>query len=525
MSVGSLSGDVRRLAGFIESGRTRARGDPAVATVTIAIVALTVLAAVLRFTRLAHQGFWFDEANSAADVHYSPGRMLGLLPQNETTPPLFYCVAWVWARVFGFGEFALRSLPALAGVATVPVMYATGAKFVSRRAGVVAAALTACNPFLVWYSQEFRPYMPMVLLSAASLLAFAHARERPSRRALIAWAVISALALADHYYAALVIAPEAVWLLADHRRTRGAWAAIAFVGACGLALLPLAISQNSTGNASWIARIPLVPRLGQIVPEFLIGFQAPSARVLESVAEVCVVIAFVLLAVRADRGERRGALVAGTIAVSGFVLNLVLIAGGIDDLITRNVLALWPPAAIVVAAGLGARRAGWLGTAAAAAVAVTGVVAVIGVAVDRGFERPDWRAVGRVLGAEPPHSVRERAILVQDYRDLLPLSLYLHGLHWLGHSPARVTQFDVVSIKAPRVALCWWGAACNLTGSTMQRSYAIAGMHAVSRRRALQFTVLEMASSKPVLVTPAAVAAALKTTRFRHDELLVQKQS
>ena len=50
--------------------------------------------------------------------------MLGLLPQNETTPPLFYCVAWVWARVFGFGEFALRSLPALAGVATVPVMYA-----------------------------------------------------------------------------------------------------------------------------------------------------------------------------------------------------------------------------------------------------------------------------------------------------------------------------------------------------------------------------------------------------------------
>jgi hypothetical protein len=524
VSVGSLSGDVRRPSGFIESGRARVRGDPATMTITIAIVSLIGLAAALRFARLAHQGFWFDEANSAADLRYSPGKMLGLLPQNETTPPLFYCVAWVWARVFGFGEFALRSLPALAGVATVPVMYAATAKLVTRRAGVFAAALTACNPFLVWYSQEFRPYMPMVLLSAAGLLAFAYARERPTRRAMIAWAIISALALADHYYAMLVVVPEAVWLLADHRRARSVWAAIAFVGVCGLALLPLAISQNSTGNASWIAPIPLVPRLAQIVPQFLIGFQAPSARLLESIAEACVVIAFVLLAVRADRTERNGAVVAGTIAVAGFILNLLLIAGGVDDLITRNLLALWPPAAIVVAAGLGARRAGWLGIAAVVTACATGVIAVVGVAVDRGFQRPDWRAVGRVLGAEPPRSVRERAILVQDYRDLLPLSAYVHGLQWL-HSPTRVTQFDVVSIKAPRVPLCWWGAACNLTGSTLQKSYPIAGMHTVSRRRALQFTVLQMDSSKPVLVTPSSVAAALRTTRYRHDELLIQKQT
>jgi mannosyltransferase len=523
VSVGSLSAG--RLAGVIDSGRERARGDPAATVVTVALVSLIVLAAILRFTRLAHQGFWFDEANSAADLRYAPGKMLGLLPQNETTPPLFYCVAWVWARIFGFGEFALRSLPALAGVATVPVMYLATARLVSRRAGIVAAALTACNPFLVWYSQEFRPYMPMVLLAAAGLLAFAHARERPSRGALIAWAVISSLALADHYYAVLVVVPEAVWLLADHRRARGVWAAIAFVAICGAALLPLAVSQNSTGNASWIHPIPLVPRLAQIVPQFLIGFQAPSARVLETIAEVCVLVAFVLLAVRADRGERRGALVAGTIVLAGFALNLLLVAVGIDDLITRNVLALWPPAAIVVAAGLGARRAGVLGIAAVVAVCATGVVAVIGVAVDRGLQRPDWRAVGRVLGAEPPPSVAERVILVQDYRELLPLSLYVPGLHRLGRSSARVSQFDVVSIKAPRVPLCWWGAACNLTGSTMQRGYAIAGMHAVSRRRALQFTVLQMDCTKPVLVTGAEVAAALRTTSLRHDELLIQKRT
>jgi Dolichyl-phosphate-mannose-protein mannosyltransferase len=493
--------------------------------VILAVAALTGLAAVLRFTLLAHQGFWFDEANTAADIRYSPGQMLGLLPQNETTPPLFYCVAWVWARVFGFGEFALRSLPALAGVATVPVMYAATAKLLSRRAGVVAAALTACNPFLIWYSQEFRPYMPMVLLSAASLLAFAYARERPSGRAVAVWAIICALGIANHYYALLVAVPEAVWLLALYRRNRAVWAAVVLVGAVGLALLPLALSQNHTGNASWIAPIPLVPRLAQIVPQFLIGFQAPAQQVLLRVAELVVLIAVGMLAFRADRAERNGALVAGTIAVAGFVLNLLMIAGGVDDLITRNLLALWPPVAIVVAAGLGARRASWLGIVVTVAVCATGIVAVIGVDTNRGFQRPDWRAVGRVLRASPAPGVGERAVLVQDYRDRLPLSLYLPGLNFLNAASARVKELDVVSIQAPRVPLCWWGAACNLSGSRMQRTYAIPGFHVVWRRRAYQFTVLHMVSSRPVVLTPAIVAAALRTTIFRRDELLVQRRS
>src|SRR5207245_8770195 len=157
------------------------------------------------------------------------------------------------------------------------------------------AALTACNPFLIWYSQEFRPYEPLVLLSAAGLLAFAIVREDPTHRAMIAWAVISALAIADHYYAFLLVVPQAIWLLWLHRRNRAVQIAFAAVAVVGFALLPLAIKQNHTGNASWIAPIPLGPRLGQIIPNFLIGFQAPAAHVLERVADVVVIIALLLL--------------------------------------------------------------------------------------------------------------------------------------------------------------------------------------------------------------------------------------
>jgi predicted membrane-bound mannosyltransferase len=76
----------------------------------LAVLALTLAAAVLRFYGLGHQGFWFDEANTAQLVKLSPGAMLGLIPQTESTPPLYYCVAWLWSRVFGDGEAGLRSL-------------------------------------------------------------------------------------------------------------------------------------------------------------------------------------------------------------------------------------------------------------------------------------------------------------------------------------------------------------------------------------------------------------------------------
>jgi Dolichyl-phosphate-mannose-protein mannosyltransferase len=69
------------------------------------------------------------------------GGMLRAIPQVEATPPLYYVVAWVWARVFGLDEPGIRSLSALAGTATVPVVYLAARELATRRIGLVAAAL------------------------------------------------------------------------------------------------------------------------------------------------------------------------------------------------------------------------------------------------------------------------------------------------------------------------------------------------------------------------------------------------
>jgi mannosyltransferase len=523
VSVGSLaSDDLRSPVSGGRAGLTGAMATPAFAMVA----ALTALAAVLRFYGLGHQGFWFDEANTALLVHFSPGKMLGLIPQSESTPPLYYCVAWVWARVFGDGEAGLRSLSALAGVLVVPVAYGVAAKLISRRAGVIAAGLTACSPLLIWYSQEARSYELLVLLTGLSLLAFVYARAAPTTRVLVLWVLAAAASLATHYYAALAVAPQAVWLLAEHRDRRGVRIAVAIVAVCGLALIPLAVSQNGTGHDAWIASAPFAPRLRQIIPQFLIGTNAPDRTVVKYLAFALALVALGLLAFRARGSERRGPLVAGGLALGGFVLGLVLVLVGFDDLITRNILALWLPAAVMVAGALALPRAHIAGIAIAVGLCAIGVFATVGIAADRSMQRPDWRPVARALAVAPRAGTAAdagRAILIQHYGYLLPLSLYLPHLQTFS-APERVTELDVISMVSPQQPLCWWGAACNLIPSQMQRRYDIPGFRIVSRRHVLQFTILRMVARRPVRLTRADVARSLHTTSLRRDKLIYQRR-
>jgi uncharacterized membrane protein len=506
----------------------------------VVLALLMVLGTALRFWRLRHQGFWFDEANTSQEVHDTPGQMLTLLKHYESTPPFYYCVAWVWARIFGLGEAGLRSLSAVSGVLVVPLAYALGSKLFSRRSGLIAAALAATSPLLIWYSQEARAYELAVLLTGISMLAFLYADEEPSPPALAVWVIASALAVATEYYAALVVVPEALWLIYRHRRKRPLQLSIGALAPWGAALLWFAISQNSTGHASWIKHISLGPRIGQVFPQFLIGFGSPGGVALSWVAGVVALIALGLLALHV-RGSadawRRGALIVGGILGVAVVLNALMVAVGIDNVLTRNAITLWLPAALLVAGGLGLRRAGVAGLAVAAVLSGVGVAAAVGAAVDRSYQRPDWRGVVRVLGIRPAPGVSERALLVQDYRDVLPLSLYMPLLRAWHHTGTNkyshytrsypVSELDIVAIHSPRAPStgCWWGSACNLVSTRLQGSYPIPGFRAIWIRRSHQFMIMRMVASRPVLLSPQMVSQALTNTQLKYDDLLVQAAS
>src|SRR5579864_3709431 len=87
-----------------------------VQTETWLLLAITVLAAVLRFVNISSQSYWLDESQAVHELNLGFGAMLSAWSSYEWNPPLYLVIAWPWAKVFGTGELGLRSLSALLGI-------------------------------------------------------------------------------------------------------------------------------------------------------------------------------------------------------------------------------------------------------------------------------------------------------------------------------------------------------------------------------------------------------------------------
>jgi uncharacterized membrane protein len=235
------------------------------------VAGLTTVAALLRFATLGVQSYHHDEIVTASRIlGGSFDRAMNAVGFSESAPPLYYALAWFWTQLTGTGEFGLRSLSALAGVATVPVAFLIGVELRGRRAGLMAAALVAVNPMLLWYSQEARAYSLLALFSSVALLFCIRALRNGRRRDFTLWGVASALALATHYFALFPLLAEALLLL----RRRGLRTSLAgyWIAALAAAMLaPLAIHQMSIGHAEWIGGLSLGHRLWESAGTFVTG--------------------------------------------------------------------------------------------------------------------------------------------------------------------------------------------------------------------------------------------------------------
>jgi mannosyltransferase len=447
------------------------------------LLGLVALAAVLRFWRIGHQSYWLDEAFTANVVRRDFGGMLEGVRHTESTPPLYYMLAWLWERVFGWHEAGLRSLSALAGVATVPAAYAAARARFDERAALIAAALFAVNPYFVWYSQEARAYALLVLLCTVALVYLL--RGEPWR-----WSIAAALALLTHYFAAFLILPQAAWLLWRHR-SRAVALATAVPVAVAVALLPLAIAQRNSGHTLFISDIPFGTRLASLPKKLATGELGTPTPVIGLVVGAALA-AGALLSLR-----RGGGLLLG-LAGANVGLALVLKLAGLDYFFPRNLIEAFVPLLVAVAAGFAAVR---LGPVLAAAAALAAVALVLQVSVNPSVQRDDWRGAVHALGT----ASSARALVVTPEPAKTPLRLYAGRLERITPAGATVDEVDLVAnARPPRFAV----------------PPAPPGFRLVSARRAESFVVLRYAALAPRLVGPNFLAP-LRLDRAKPAALLV----
>jgi len=480
--------------------------ERAAATPWLTLGAIVALAAALRFATLRTQSIWFDEAATWDLVRRPFGTMLSRIPDGESNPPLFYALEWAWTRVFGDGEAGLRSLPALAGLLTVPVAYAiarcaaAGAReAVAARAGLAAAALVAVNPLLVWFSQEARSYALATLLSALALLLLQRTLADRRGRALAAWALVAALALATHYFTAFVLAPQALWLLWRHPRRRGAAIAVGAVALAGLALLPLLIAQS--GNPYDIAGTSLALRLAQLPKQFLLGYRGPFALPFGLLGAALAAGGGWLLLRRTLRPVREQALLLAVIGGVAVALPLLAALIGADYLNTRNLLPALIPLLAALGIAYGASAQPRAGLALLAALCAVSLGIVIAVAADAQYQRQDWKGLARALGA----SDSARALVVSPANGELALRYYRRGLRTMGPAGARVGEVDVVAVAGSRDP----GEAPELPALTAT-ALGVAGFGPALQTRTGTYALLRFpaaAGATAVAVTPDPLGA------------------
>ncbi|MEH1907801.1 MAG: glycosyltransferase [Nostoc sp.] len=161
------------------------------------------------------------QPNPAASI----GDVIHNLVTQDTHPPLYFVLAYLWMKLFKsdgglVSLFAARSLPALIGAASIPCAYVLGrVAFRSPLVGHLAAAMMAVSPYGIFLAQEARHYSLAALWVTASLtclvIATRHIQNRTPLPIWIAllWVEINALGVATHYFFTLTLCTEAVVLI------------------------------------------------------------------------------------------------------------------------------------------------------------------------------------------------------------------------------------------------------------------------------------------------------------------------
>lgn len=282
--------------------------------------ALFLLALGVRLYRIGAESIWLDEATSLFVARQS---LLDVIAwtARDIHPPLYYLLLHLW-RAFGESEAALRSLSALAGAASVAVLYLLGRRLFDRRTGAIAALLLAFAPLHVWYSQQARMYtwLGLWMILAAYLLVLALEEHRIGY--WLALAVVNALALYTHYYTVFGLLVQGLFALYVSLRTRR-WRGFSWtVGMMAFSILlfapwlPTMYFQVSTGGGGWVARAG-TPGV-RAFADTLIGFTVGNVRGEYPVwmrwvayllfAALCLwaLIRGARAAIRRERGEERG---------------------------------------------------------------------------------------------------------------------------------------------------------------------------------------------------------------------------
>jgi len=136
----------------------------------IILMAITLLAAILRFYKLGEWSFWIDEIATInrAQAHANIETIINQWWQ----PPLSLILIDGALDTLGINEWSARLVPAVIGILSIPLLYFPIKKLFGPAVALIAVLLLAVSPWHLYWSQNARFYTSLMLLYALASFAF-----------------------------------------------------------------------------------------------------------------------------------------------------------------------------------------------------------------------------------------------------------------------------------------------------------------------------------------------------------------
>ncbi|MBV7331940.1 glycosyltransferase family 39 protein [Chloroflexi bacterium TSY] len=131
--------------------------------VLILLCAIIALATFLRLYHLGMESFSYDEGIMIDATGNDFEEVLVNIKRGR--PPVLVIFGYLWVRIFGSTEAAVRGLSALAGILSVPLLFFLGRALFESRVGLLGALLLSVSLFHIYYSQDYRYYGLLALLT------------------------------------------------------------------------------------------------------------------------------------------------------------------------------------------------------------------------------------------------------------------------------------------------------------------------------------------------------------------------
>ncbi len=137
----------------------------------IALAAIVLLAAALRFFKLGAWSFWIDEIFTTNATRY-------LRYWSIVRLPITLILVRGSLNLFGLSEWSARLAPALIGIVTIPILYFPIRRIFDTGVALIAVLLLALSPWHLYWSQNARFYTLLLLFSSLGLFLIFSGIER-----------------------------------------------------------------------------------------------------------------------------------------------------------------------------------------------------------------------------------------------------------------------------------------------------------------------------------------------------------